>query len=303
MSLPPAKRSPQTAVFVGLARECQQYLGRALANVEKMASCYDAATFVFIVGTGEDATAEILSAWLAAGRTGQLVEFGKAEARFEKRTMRLAYARNVGLRLAEGLAPEADHLVMTDLDDVLSGEIDVAAFDEARLWLGSAADIAAVCANAYPRYYDIWALRHRTWCPSDCWQDIWNRPSDRSFAAAKFGLVHARQLELAQQQPPIPVDAAFGGLAVYKHGWIRGCRYIGVAADGREVAEHVPFNEAIRRRGGRVFIYPRLQVRAPAEHLFAWHQWRLRDLPAVACHSVLAAWRRRALSRSLSVGA
>mgnify|MGYP003327104484 CR=1 FL=1 len=32
-------------------------------------------------------------------------------------------------------------------------------------------DIAAVCANASPRYYDIWALRHRTWCPSDCWQD------------------------------------------------------------------------------------------------------------------------------------
>jgi hypothetical protein len=45
-----------------------------------------------------------------------------------------------------------------------------------------------------------------------------------------------------------------------------GQNYSGHNDDGRMICEHVAFNEAIRRKGGALYIFPRLQNQAPIEH-------------------------------------
>src|SRR6266404_8686278 len=77
-----------------------------------------------------------------------------------------------------------------------------------------------------------------------------------------------RQIMIPLSLPPIGVRSAFGGLGLYKMRFALGARYRGVDARGREVSEHVAFNETIGRAGGQFHIFPPLMVRAPQEHLY-----------------------------------
>ena len=169
-------------------------------------------------------------------------------------------------------------------------------FAEAARWLGGSPARAAVLANAAPRYYDVWALRHDRWCPQDCWHPIWGRPEEESFEAAKFREVFARQIEIPAALPPIAVRSAFGGLGIYRLSAALAARYCGLDGAGREVSEHVAFNEAIARSGGELCIFPSLQVRAPEQHLYRAcefsRRWRLAMLARRTAEMLRPPWRR-----------
>jgi len=189
-----------------------------------------------------------------------------------------------------------DHLVIADLDDVLVHPVPAGDFERAASWLDADPSRAGVLANARPRYYDIWALRHARWCPDDCWQPIWNRGPGESFAAAKFREVFARQIAIPPTLPPIAVRSAFGGLGVYRLRPALAARYRGLDAQGREVSEHVAFNVAIGEAGGSLHVFPALCVQAPRQHLysaaeFAW-SWRLAMLARCAIEAARPPWRR-----------
>jgi hypothetical protein len=151
-------------------------------------------------------------------------------------------------------------------------------------------------ANAMPRYYDVWALRHERWCPDDCWHPIWGRPADETFEAAKFREVFTRQIEIPPPLSPIAVRSAFGGLAIYRLPAALAARYRGVDEGGRETSEHVAFNTAIGRAGGRLHIFPALQVHAPSQHLyqpseFNW-RWRMAMRARRMAETARPPWRR-----------
>jgi len=135
---------------------------------------------------------------------------------------------------------------------------------------------AAVFANARPRYYDVWALRHDRWCPEDCWHPIWGRSPDRTFEDAKFREVFARQIRIPAGLPPIPVRSAFGGLGIYRMRFALAARYCGLDDAGRPSSEHVALNQTIRRSGGELHIFPALQVRASPHHLYQAGDFTLR---------------------------
>jgi hypothetical protein len=258
-----------SAVFVGTARDCASWLPAVLENLQRLASLYDRTAFVFAVSDSTDSTAALLRNWMDQDRAGQVIELGDLAGRLTVRTERIAHARNACLERIRGSAwAEYRHLIVADLDDVLAVPLDVDAFSRAARWLDTAADRAAVFASSRPRYYDIWALRHPTWCPHDCWHRIWERPASQSFEAAKFREVFARQVALPRQMPPIEVRSAFGGLGLYRMSDALGAAYVGLDAEGREVSEHVAFNEAIGRDGGRLHVFPDLQVQAPQQHLY-----------------------------------
>ena len=274
-----------TAVFLGVARDCARHLPGVLDNLARFAGIYADARFVFVVSDCRDDTAGVLRRWLDSGdRRGTLIDLGPLETTLARRTERIAAARNAGLeaiaREASPGVPAGDHLVVADMDDVLARPVELDGFRAAVTWLDGDPSRAAVFANATPRYYDVWALRHDRWCPHDCWHPIWGRPDDETFEAAKFREVFARQVVLPPHLPPVPVASAFGGLAVYRLPLALAARYGGIDAAGRDVSEHVVFNAAIRARGGTLCILPRLQVHAPEQHLyradeFRW-PWRLR---------------------------
>lgn len=268
-------------VVAGLARDCAPHLPEVLANLAKLAALYDEAHFLFAVSDSEDGSGTLLEDWLADGRHGEVLDFGVLGDRLARRTERIAWLRNACLdRLS--LSPQAgwDHLAVADLDDVLAAPMAAEPFAQAIRWLEAAPSRAAVLANARPRYYDVWALRHPRWCPYDCWHRIWGREAGETFEAAKFREVFIRQIAIPVDMPPIAVRSAFGGLGIYRLAYALKARYRGLDEKGREVSEHVAFNEAIVAAGGELHIFPGLQVRAPAEHLYRPQDfklpWRLR---------------------------
>lgn len=286
-----------SAVFTGVARDCAAHLPGVLENLGRFAATYRASSFLFVVSDSTDDTCAILERWLAEGRRGRVIELGALEERLTRRTERIAFARNTGLdEIMRGADAGHDHLVVADLDDVLARPVDADAFGRAAAWLDADPARTGVLANAVPRYYDVWALRHERWCPDDCWHPIWGRPSDETFEAAKFREVFTRQIEIPSSLPPIAVRSAFGGLGIYRLPAALAARYHGVDADGRETSEHVAFNTAIGRAGGRLHIFPALQVHAPRQHLyqpseFKW-RWRLAMMARRTVEMARPSWRR-----------
>jgi glycosyltransferase involved in cell wall biosynthesis len=283
----------RSAFFTGVARDCAAHLPGVLENLGRFAASYRAASFLFVVSDSKDDTRAILERWLADGRSGRVIDLGTLEGRLTRRTERIAFARNAGL---DAIDAGHDHLVVTDLDDVLAPPVDAGAFARAAAWLDGDPARAGVMANAMPRYYDVWALRHERWCPDDCWHPIWGRPPDETFEAAKFREVFTRQIEIPPSLPPIAVRSAFGGLGIYRLPAALAARYHGVDADGRETSEHVAFNTAIGRAGGQLHIFPALQVHAPRQHLyqpseFKW-RWRMTMMARRTAEIARPSWRR-----------
>ncbi|WP_422033624.1 hypothetical protein [Reyranella sp.] len=269
--------SLDSAVFVGTARDCARWLPDVLANLANLSRLYDRTAFIFAVSDATDATATLLRNWLGRERAGKVIDLGALAGRLERRTERIAFARNACLEEVRGSAfAQYGHMVVADMDDVLAAPLDLGSYARAAGWLGAAPDRAAVFASAWPRYYDVWALRHPTWCPHDCWHRIWERPARESFEAAKFREVFARQIALPRGMQPIEVRSAFGGLGLYRMPYALNAGYVGLDVQGREVSEHVAFNEAIGRAGGRLFVFPELQVRAPPQHLYDAGEFGLR---------------------------
>lgn len=260
--------SGRRAVFMGVGRNCAPYLPDVLSNLSRLEGAYQAVRYVFAVGESGDNTLQILQTWVSRGRQGHVIDTAHLERDEPKRTVRIAMARNACMSLSRDKYQDFDHLVAFDLDNVLSEPVCDTAFARASDWLDAGEARAGVFANAVPQYYDLWALRHPRWCPGDVWHAIWDRHSWCSFELAKFRHVYSRQVRIAQDQLPIPVTSAFGGLSIYKMRFVATATYRGLDADGREQAEHVEFNKSILERGGDLFVLPSLVVRAPQEHLF-----------------------------------
>ncbi len=274
-------RPRRRAAIVGAARDCARHLPKVLDNLERIAETYAETFFVFAVSDSTDDTFRQLETWIANGRNGRVLDLGTLEPTIPVRTARIAYARNACLdAVRSSIAAEYDHLIVVDLDDVLDGNLAIDAVRQAADWLDAAPDRAGVFANAAPRYYDIWALRHERWCPGDCWHAIWGRSADQSFEAAKFRESLFRQIVLPSSMPPIAVQSAFGGLGLYKMAFARQAAYSGLDPQDRPVSEHVAFNAAIRAAGGELHILPSLIVQAPRQHLYSADEfsprWRLR---------------------------
>ena len=289
-----------SAVFAGVARDCAIHLPGVLATLGRFAASYAETSFVFVVSDSADDSLSILQRWLGdashGGRRGKVIDLGVLADRLPKRSERIAYARNACLdEIRRSDWAGYDHLVMADLDDVLAFPTRADGFAQAVRWLDGCPARAAVLANAAPRYYDVWALRHDRWCPQDCWHPIWGRPDEESFEAAKFREVFARQIEIPAALPPITVRSAFGGLGIYRLSAALAARYCGLDGAGREVSEHVAFNEAIAR-SGELCIFPPLQVRAPEQHLYRAcefsRRWRLAMLARRAAETLRPPWRR-----------
>ncbi|CAN5923588.1 hypothetical protein BH11PSE3_BH11PSE3_44370 [soil metagenome] len=288
----------RSAVFTGVARNCSAHLPAVLRNLERFAALYQSTAFLFVVSDSVDDTYAILEQWLATdGRQGRVIDLGVLEDRLPRRTERTAHVRNASLdEIRDSAWSGYDHLVIADLDDVMASPIPPETFARARQWLDTEPAHAGVLANARPRYYDIWALRHDDWCPTDCWHPIWERPEAEPFEAAKFREVFARQIAIPPSAAPIGVRSAFGGLGLYRMSVALAARYCGLDGEGRDVSEHIAFNEAIGRAGGQLHIFPPLQVQAPQQHLyqaadFSW-RWRLAMLARRAAEIGRPPWRQ-----------
>lgn len=256
------------AVFAGCARDCAPFLDGVLRNIETFASIYDSFEVIIVENDSADDTRLRLQEFAASRGNVRLIEADGLEERHPKRGDRLAVARNLYMdAVREDYYSDCDDLVVIDFDDVNCEPIDGAAFEAARRWLWQEPNRRGVFANSAPFYYDLWPLRHPTWCPDDCWERVRKTQRALGLDEAVRRFVASRQIPIAPDTPPIMVDSAFGGLGIYRREATLGATYIGLDPDDEEVCDHASFNASVKGADGVLAIFPSLQNQSPIEHI------------------------------------
>ncbi len=252
----PVHALPRSLLVCGVVRDCARTIAKDLARLREATAWVSKLQCLVVESDSDDATMAVLQQLAAAWPGLQVVTLGRLRERLPERTDRIAHARNTCLELLERDAryADVDHVLMADLDGMCT---DLCADALRSCWQ---LDVPwSVCtANQGDCYYDIWALRHPQWCPGDTGVEQAALAPLMGKSAAKNLALLARMVHISPDTPPIEVDSAFGGLAIYRRAAVEGLRYDSRDAEGRPACEHVALHLAMRSRGERIFINPRL---------------------------------------------
>lgn len=246
------------AIVVGLAKNVEGSLARVLNNFDSISEIFSDSFAVIVENDSTDGTKSILQSWTNS-RKAVLVELDGIDIRFPERTERIAYARNCYLEIINNSElREFDYLIVLDMDTPNTAPLNIADFTHAIEFLEETPDAAAVFSNNVPIYYDIWALREKSWSPGDCWREVENTQSSLGYQHAVERHVRSKQIFIDPTREPIEVDSAFGGLGVYKLSYALQSSYVGRDADGSPVCEHVTYHKRMRDLGKHLYILPSL---------------------------------------------
>ena len=250
--LPPI---PHSAVIVGCAKNIHRFMQETKRRLRLLSGVFAQSAVIIYENDSTDNTLEELRAWEREGWV-RIISEKNVKPKLttsDTRTQVLSHCRYVLLQ--EALKHDAELLVVVDLDDrglPPSTDSVRACFDMQEDW-------AMIGANQQGTYYDLWALRtFDDWMPYDCWECDSNANNDVEKAKC---WEHAWR-NIPQSSSPIEVKSAFGGMAIYKTKYLKGCDYgNGINPNRRKPdqskCEHVDLNACVRRNGGKLFINPK----------------------------------------------
>jgi glycosyltransferase involved in cell wall biosynthesis len=257
--------SPSKILVVGIVRDVGKFLESDVDRLrEALTKIADLRWFLVESDSG-DHTVEVLKKLASRVPHFSFVSLGSLQETYPDRTNRLAYCRNIYLERLEkaGQGWDPSYVVVADFDGV-NDRIDSRGFQSC--WREMSWDVMA--ANRAGPYYDIFALRARGWQEGDCFSEYVSDVKRGSLSGiAFFRHVVSKMKLLDRNSPLLPVESAFGGLAVYRREILRGARYSGVDSGGNARCEHVALHESIIAGGGRIFINPRLVAGGWSAHV------------------------------------
>jgi hypothetical protein len=258
--------SKDEIVILGICRDLGSSLSSTLKGLEDAFRSFQRVHIRVVESDSSDETVRVLNEYRRENRNFDFESLGQLETQISDRWERIAFCRNrvAGILKTDRRLTECKWVVVADLDGV--NEALIAEAIES-CWSRSDWDVCA--ANQSAPYYDVFALRHPTWSPNDCWRyeeeliSLGMHP-----AIAREEAIYKRQKQIPQKEEWIPVNSAFGGLALYKRSYFVLGRYIGHTSDGFRTCEHVPFHEKLKEAGARIFINPALINCGWNEHNF-----------------------------------
>ena len=243
-------------LIVGVVRNCAKTLAVDVVNISRAFSSFGSVRWFVVESDSTDDTLEVLEN-LRSRFDLDFSSMGALKGVYAKRTERISFCRNIYLDYVEKALVNDDNapdfVVVVDLDGV-NNRLSSSSVEQAFRF----ADDWDVCfPNQVGRYYDIWALRHEFLSPNDCWEasDFLQSLGVSRFKAESIS-VYSRFLNLHLDLPPIQVNSAFGGLAIYKSECFFGGRYVGLTAGGFEICEHVFFHSLLVSNGFRLLLIP-----------------------------------------------
>jgi hypothetical protein len=257
-----AKMARTSIIFLGCARSCEANLPQSIAAVQRLRGLFSASEFHVFENDSTDRTVDLLR---QAERDGVLTvhSCNGLDAVMPRRTERLAYGRNV-LMTAALNRPQFEYICWVDMDGLIDESFDLSGFSSC-FQFEEAWDAVFPVTTGY--YYDIWALRHPAMWPDDY---MVRMNSEFDLALGKKPIIEiamkSRQIKADEMLGWLPVESAFGGMAIYRAAACRNGRYVGVE-EGREICEHVSFHRGICRAGGMLYINPDFRIPCPTEHL------------------------------------
>lgn len=251
-------------LVLGLARDCDSVIAKSISVIENAFQGCRQISFLVIESDSHDQTADSLQDLANEMSHFSYRCLGNLSRHLPLRTQRIAYCRNFAIQemTRASLWSSIDYVALADLDGVNHGLTSQAVKS---CWDRSDWDVCT--ANQSGPYYDIWALRHKIWCPTDAWEQVrFFMKHGLGFTHAVRAAVYAKMISIKPHAPWIEVDSAFGGFAIYKSRFLRDVEYIGVADNGDGICEHLSVHAQIRSRGGRIFINPRMVNASVVEH-------------------------------------
>lgn len=245
-----------SVVFAGPVRNCGPFLHDILRNIDRIGSLFKSYSCVFVESDSTDNSLQLLADYGKDKNNINVISLGNIAPQIPSRTQRIAAARNVAIDFCEqnNLLDTHDFYIQMCVDDVNAQEIDLDGILSCFKYDVDKWD--CMTANQKSNYYDIWTLRCKNWIDYDCWYEVdYNRPPFMTREQAVNIHVNCRSLYLPKELGLIEVDAAHGGLSIYKSSIAKGCRYEGVhPSRTAEESDIMSFCRGVKEKGGKIFI-------------------------------------------------
>ena len=231
-------------------------------------------TDIFLVESDSDDQTSTLLVELGRKYSNlKYIKLGKLKHQIPNRIDRIRYCRNQYVHwLRENYVIKLwDYVIVVDLDG-MNKRIDAVAINSCFL---STISWDAVFANQKYGYYDIYALRHATWMPYDCFRvlnimkqklqvKLLTKPI-RAFLLKRIyfdqlrrKLIYDKMLKIPKNSDWIQVDSAFGGLAIYRTELFLKNDYSIIYEKGHIRSEHIDFHEKCIKTNFKLYINPKL---------------------------------------------
>jgi hypothetical protein len=251
-------------LVAGLVRNCAAQLANDVKRLRSALSQSNNLQWLLIESDSSDNSRSVLEDLTNEIAGFRFISLGNLENDIPRRTERMAYCRNTYLNeLSDNPTyRNITHVIVSDFDGLNTHLTKDAVWS---CWERTDWDVCT--ANQRGPYYDIWALRHKDWCPNDCWaQYAFLKQYNRNTKKTLYASVYSKMIEIPTDGDWIEVDSAFGGLAIYKRDAIEMARYIGLNENGEDLCEHVLFHRTLKQRGCRIFINPKMINAEYTEH-------------------------------------
>ena len=240
-------------LIAGTARDVAHCILKEIRHLHECARGFKCTQILVIESDSSDSTIECLEKLQQEIPEFEFVTLGKLSASIPSRTQRLSHCRNqiVNAVRDDPKYQTVDYVMLADLDGVnelLTTEKIAQCWTVPENW-----DV--VCANQLNYYYDIWALRHPHWNPHNYVAQYQNLVSWMGEYQAHQIAIDVKQIKLDPDQRLIPVDSAFGGLAIYKReAYIAGV--YGFPEGPVDEVDHAPFHQKLTTQGYKIYINP-----------------------------------------------
>ncbi|MDF2965564.1 MAG: hypothetical protein K0Q51_952 [Rickettsiaceae bacterium] len=240
--------SRHKAIICAITRDNADDLGIMIKHIELIGKAFADYRVVIFENDSVDGTKFILRRWHA---NNLKVSIESEDFRNKKRPSIkfLADARNHYLDLINSRQEYDDFDIVIVVDMDMSYGIDIRGLEHS---FSKVNEWDAVCSNGIfnskGQMFDMFAFRNKEfpYTPADNSEKYWKEivPKGQKVYDINLGL--------------IPVESCFGGLAIYKRQFIKGCRYDSINRD----CEHINFHQCLRdQNGGRMFMNPAQVIR------------------------------------------
>ena len=293
-------------LLVGTVSNVEKKFRSDFYRVLKAISKFNKIDIYLVESDSTDSTEEVLQQIKLEVLNFNYVSLGRLKESIPDRVERIRFCRNNYVDYIKANFPleKWDYVAVADLDGmnqtIKQSDVDKL-FSQSVLWDGC-------FANQKHGYYDLFALRHSEWMPSNCFLDL--AVSRESISTSKLrsyqlyervqrfllydltrkNAIYNRMKVLPRDSNWIKVDSAFGGFAIYKTHWFLKNDYSKYAHEIFINSEHVDFNLKCVSSGANFYIVPSLMNSGWNEYninrffivrqvrQFFWNHLRLRRL-------------------------
>jgi len=260
-------------LIVGTTRNCEMTLKQSFDTLKSSIGEVKKIQFLFIESDSNDDTKNVLKELSIENENFSYISLGSLINKYPLRTQRLAFCRNVYVKeiRENNKYKHVNYVVVSDLDNI-NDYLNLTSFESC--WERNDWDMCS--ANQLGVYYDMFALRHKTWMPYD-YKILYKSLKKKNPKYKKHlrDILYSRVKTIPANSEWIEVESSFAGLAVYKKECFDKSEYVGLYDDGEEICEHVPFNQKLRKSGAKLFINPRLINANITEHSEPASFWKI----------------------------